>query len=68
MYLSCLFYFSLRKCDITSRKYALKQGNRIGVRFIKHDIQVSQNPVYTLYTRVYFKNVLKFYLGGCGTT
>jgi hypothetical protein len=27
-------------CEITSRKYALKQGNRIGVvHFIKYDIQ-----------------------------
>jgi hypothetical protein len=27
------------KCEVTSRKYALKQGNRIGVHFIKYDIQ-----------------------------
>jgi hypothetical protein len=26
---------------LTSRKYALKQGNRIGVHFIKYDIQGS---------------------------
>jgi hypothetical protein len=51
MYLSCLFYFSLRKCDVTSRKYALKQGNRIGVRFIKHDIQVSQKNRLSLKVR-----------------
>jgi hypothetical protein len=25
--------------EVTYRKYALKQGNRIGVHFIKHDIQ-----------------------------
>jgi hypothetical protein len=24
---------------VTYRKYALKQGNRVGVRFIKYDIQ-----------------------------
>jgi hypothetical protein len=28
-----------KKCKVTYRKYALKQGNRIGVRFIKYDIQ-----------------------------
>jgi hypothetical protein len=27
-----------RQCEVTSRKYALKQGNRIGVHFIKYDI------------------------------
>jgi hypothetical protein len=26
-------------CEVIYRKYALKQGNRIGVRFIKYDIQ-----------------------------
>jgi hypothetical protein len=26
-------------CEVTYRKYGLKQGNRIGVRFIKYDIQ-----------------------------
>jgi hypothetical protein len=37
--------FYLRGClteclsEVTYRKYALKQGNRIGVRFIKYDIQ-----------------------------
>jgi hypothetical protein len=25
--------------EVTYRKYDLKQGNRIGVRFIKYDIQ-----------------------------
>jgi hypothetical protein len=25
--------------EVTSRKYALKQGNRIGLRFIKYDKQ-----------------------------
>jgi hypothetical protein len=30
---------NFNKSLFTSRKYALKQGNRIGVRFIKHDIQ-----------------------------
>jgi hypothetical protein len=25
------------QCEVTSRKYALKQENRIGVRFIKYD-------------------------------
>jgi hypothetical protein len=29
----------VRQCEVTYRKYALKQGNRIGVRFIKYDIQ-----------------------------
>jgi hypothetical protein len=34
-------YLSLesRQCEVTYKRYALKQGNRIGVRFIKHDIQ-----------------------------
>jgi hypothetical protein len=31
--------FKVRQCEVTSRKYALKQGNRIGVCFIKYDIQ-----------------------------
>jgi hypothetical protein len=26
-------------CELTYRKYSLKQGNRIGVRFIKYNIQ-----------------------------
>jgi hypothetical protein len=26
-------------CEVISRKYALKQGNRIGAHFIKYDIQ-----------------------------
>jgi hypothetical protein len=30
---------NVRQCEITYKKYALKQGNRIGVRFIKYDIQ-----------------------------
>jgi hypothetical protein len=30
---------NVRQCDVTSRKYDLKQGNRIGVRFTKYDIQ-----------------------------
>jgi hypothetical protein len=35
-----MFYkMYLRQCEVTYRKYALKQGNRIGVRFIKYDIQ-----------------------------
>jgi hypothetical protein len=29
----------VRQCEVTYRKYALKQGNTIGVRFIKYDIQ-----------------------------
>jgi hypothetical protein len=29
----------VRQCEVTSRKYDLKQGNRIDVRFIKYDIQ-----------------------------
>jgi hypothetical protein len=29
----------VRQCKVTSRKYALKQGNRIGVRFIKYGMQ-----------------------------
>jgi hypothetical protein len=29
----------VRQCEVTYRKCALKQGNRIGVRFIKYDIQ-----------------------------
>jgi hypothetical protein len=34
-------YFKGCECNkgVTYRKYALKQGNRIGVRFIKFDIQ-----------------------------
>jgi hypothetical protein len=38
---NCLNKSSLEfiKCEVTYRKYALKQGNRIGVRFIKYDIQ-----------------------------
>jgi hypothetical protein len=28
-----------QQCQVTYRKYALNQGNRIGVRFIKYDIQ-----------------------------
>jgi hypothetical protein len=27
------------QCEVTYGKYALKQGNRIGVHFIKYDIQ-----------------------------
>jgi hypothetical protein len=27
------------RCEVTYRKYALKQRNRIGVRFIKYDIE-----------------------------
>jgi hypothetical protein len=27
------------QCEVTSREYALKQGNGIGVHFIKYDIQ-----------------------------
>jgi hypothetical protein len=27
------------QCEVTARKYALKQGNGIGVHFIKYDIQ-----------------------------
>jgi hypothetical protein len=38
------------------RKDALKQGNRIGVRFIKYDIQGV------------FLKCAKFYLRGCLTT
>jgi hypothetical protein len=35
-----IFYkICIRQCEVTSRKYALKQGNRIGVRFIKYDKQ-----------------------------
>jgi hypothetical protein len=34
-----LFYKMIRQCEVTSRKYALKQGNHIGVRFIKYDKQ-----------------------------
>jgi hypothetical protein len=30
---------NVRQCEVTYRKYALKQGNRIGVRFIEYDIQ-----------------------------
>jgi hypothetical protein len=30
---------NVRQCEVTYRKYALKQGNRIGVRFIKYDVQ-----------------------------
>jgi hypothetical protein len=31
--------WNVRQCEVTYRKYALKQGNRIGVRFIKYDIR-----------------------------
>jgi hypothetical protein len=31
--------FYVRQCEVTYRKYALKQGNSIGVRFIKSDIE-----------------------------
>jgi hypothetical protein len=31
------FISIVRQCEVTSRKYALKQGNRIGVCFIKYD-------------------------------
>jgi hypothetical protein len=30
---------SFCQCEVTYRKYALKQGNHIDVRFIKYDIQ-----------------------------
>jgi hypothetical protein len=33
--ISCLK--NVRQCEVTYRKYALKQENRIGVRFIKYD-------------------------------
>jgi hypothetical protein len=34
------YYFKIFEvCEVTYRKYALKQGNRIGVRFTKYDIQ-----------------------------
>jgi hypothetical protein len=36
---SILLFRHVRQCEVTYRKYALKQGNRIGVRFIKYDIQ-----------------------------
>jgi hypothetical protein len=32
-------FLYIRQWKVTSRNYALKQGNRIGVRFIKYDIQ-----------------------------
>jgi hypothetical protein len=31
--------FLQKSLEVTSRKYALKQGNRIGVHFIKYNIQ-----------------------------
>jgi hypothetical protein len=34
-----LLFRHVRQCEVTYRKYALKQGNRIGVRLIKYDIQ-----------------------------
>jgi hypothetical protein len=34
-----VYEYSVRQCEVTYRKYALKQGNRIGVRFITYDIQ-----------------------------
>jgi hypothetical protein len=34
-----LIAFSFLRCPTTYWKYALKQGNRIGVHFIKYDIQ-----------------------------
>jgi hypothetical protein len=33
------YYYICWLAQVTSRKYALKQGNRIGVDFIKYDIQ-----------------------------
>jgi hypothetical protein len=29
-----MFYKNVRQCEVTYRKYALKQGNRIGERFV----------------------------------
>jgi hypothetical protein len=47
----------VRQREVTYRKYALKQGNRIGVRFIKYDIQgVFLKCAETLRTRL-FDNV-----------
>jgi hypothetical protein len=44
------------QCKVTSRKYALKQGNRIGVHFIKIDIQgVFLKCVEILPTRLWDK-------------
>jgi hypothetical protein len=34
-----MFYKMYANFALPYRKYALKQGNRIGVRFIKYDIQ-----------------------------
>jgi hypothetical protein len=34
-----MFYKNVRQCEVAYKKYALKQGDRIGVRFIKYDIQ-----------------------------
>jgi hypothetical protein len=34
-----MFYKMYVNAKVTYRKYALKQGNRIGVRFIKYNIQ-----------------------------
>jgi hypothetical protein len=34
-----MFYKMYSQCEATYRKYALKQANRLGVRFIKYDIQ-----------------------------
>jgi hypothetical protein len=34
-----MFYKNVRQCEVAYRKYALKQADRIGVRFIKYDIQ-----------------------------
>jgi hypothetical protein len=50
-------FYNIRQCEVTYGKYALKQGNRIGVRFIKYDIQgVFLKCVEILPTRL-FDNV-----------
>jgi hypothetical protein len=38
-YFPMIEFLYIHQWKVTSRNYALKQGNRIGVRFIKYDIQ-----------------------------